>query len=54
MTTPDQSSPESPALRYPNLPENHPLNIIDPDSDVPPVFQIDRYRRTHPQRRPTR
>jgi hypothetical protein len=35
----------SDVLRYPNLHPTHPLNIIDPDSDVPPHEQVFHHRR---------
>lgn len=40
---------EAPALRNPDLPEDHFQNIIDPDSSVPPGDQVDAYRKAHPR-----
>lgn len=43
-----EAAPEVSPLRHPHLPESDPRNIVDPDSEIPPVLQIDSYRRAHP------
>ncbi len=48
MSTDHDALPETlPELRHPELPAAHPLNILDPESELPAIEQIARYREAH-------